>query len=199
MDIWPRSKPLKLPKFMSWGELKQFFDSFERKDFHNIRYYFLFKLMMYSGLRISEALAIKLKEIRWDLNNIFIPKTKNKTEHTAILDQRLAEELKKEWLPLLKKYLPNSTYLFPNFARTKTGAASSAETYFKKQLKKANLPSFYHPHCLRHSFATHLLDLGVNLRDIQTLLNHTSIASTIVYTFCSTSRLVEDVSKLPMI
>jgi|24BtaG_2_1085350.scaffolds.fasta_scaffold00270_13 integrase/recombinase XerD len=190
-------KPPKLPKFMTWDEIEQFFNSFKLNSYHEMFYYYLFKLCMYSGLRISEALSIKLEDVKWENNSILIKKTKNGTEHLAIPHPKVMLELHK-WLKILKKQYPNTPYLFPHFYSIKS-SIGAAERYFKRQLIRSNLPEHYYPHSLRHSFATHLYDLGVPLEKIQIMLNHTDISSTMIYTYCATKTLSKEVSKLKMV
>ena len=152
---------------------------------------------MYSGLRISEALSIKLKNVHWGENTILIEQTKNGTEHLAVVHPIFMLELV-DWLKILKKQYPNTPYLFPHFS-TINSTAGNAQRYMKKQLAKVNLPLTFHPHSLRHSFATHLLENGTDIRKIQLLLNHTDISSTMVYAYCATKSLIREVEKLEVV
>jgi site-specific recombinase XerD len=191
-------KPEKLPKFMTWKEIRIFFDSFNKNSYHNCFYYYLYKTMLYSGIRISEALSIKITDISFEECNILIRHTKNGTQHLAVLHPGFVPELK-EWIKYLKGFFPNTPYLFPKFNKNPNVGRVNSSRYFKVQLNRCGLSEEYHPHSLRHSFATHLYEEGVPLEKIQILLNHTDITSTQIYVYCAVKSLIPEVCKLEMI
>ena len=158
----------------------------------------LFKMMYYSGLRIGEAINLRINDIKWQTNQILVRDTKNGTEHIAVLHPQLKGILDR-WVKYLRKQFPNTPYLFPTFRRTIHSSTGLARVYFKKKLKLAKLDEFYHPHSLRHSFAVHLLNNGTDIRLISQLLNHKDMGATMVYTHCATESLLKEVKKLPIV
>ena len=195
MFNYRNTKPSKLPKFMTTKEVRRFFKAFKLNTYNDIYHYYLFKTMYYTGARISEALNIRLENIRFEERTIKIEETKNGTEHILLLPSTF--NLKK-WITTLKKFFPNTPYLFPAFY-CKSSSLTARERYFKKILKEADLPSYFHPHSLRHSFAVNLLNSGTDVRKVAQLLNHKDLSATMVYTYCATQHLVEEVEKLPVV
>ena len=191
-------KPETLPKFLTKKEVSKFFNAFTKCSYHERFYCSLFKTMYYSGMRISEAINLKIYDINWKTEQILVRDTKNGTEHLAVLHPALKSILEK-WIKYLTKQFPNTPYLFPTFNRHPLSSCGLARKYFKKKLKKAGLNEFYHPHSLRHSFAIHLLNKGTDIRLISQLLNHKNINSTMVYTYCATENLLNEVKKLGVV
>jgi len=175
---------------MSIKQIKIFFDSFDRNSYPSEQYYQLFRLMFFSGLRISEATTIKISNVLWETNQILIENTKNKRQHLAVFPNHIKEELIR-WIKY-KSYYSDDDRLF-------TISHSSARQYFTKMLRSSELPRYFHPHSMRHSFAVGLLNRGTDIRKIAQLLNHKELSSTMVYTYCATRHLVEEVEKLPVV
>ncbi len=188
--------PKKIPHFLSVDEvisvLSYFKDSVDAKaDEKKQKYYLkqktLFLLLYGGGLRISEACQLKWKDIQFDQRRLLIHGKGNK-ERFAILPAFCFEHLKK--MPSL-----DSVFVFGETTlHTRTGYEMIRELG-----KKAGLMNPLHPHALRHSFATHLLASGANLRTLQTLLGHDSLTATEKYTHLSVdhlARLIEQTHPL---
>ncbi len=179
----------KLPEFLTKDEIARIINvTFkDGDDFVNLRNRFISELLYSSGLRISELAALKLENFNFEMNFI------------RIRGKGLKERITPFGLPvkeMLKKYLPlrqnldrnNKGFVFIS----KKGAPLTRQGLWKIIKKAAILAGMTKnitPHMLRHTFATHLLEGGADLRSIQQMLGHSSIATTEIYTHTSISHL----------
>lgn len=149
-----------------------------------------------TGCRIAEMLALSWREIDFD-NGTVIVTGKGSKQRLCILGSRALDALRR---------LRNATDAFipgggdpeqPVFhgGGGKRLTPRDAERRMKKWLAAAELPSDVTPHKLRHSFATHLLDAGADLRSVQEMLGHSSLATTQIYTHVSIERLKDEYAK----
>jgi site-specific recombinase XerD len=142
------------------------------------------------GLRASEV--IKLKPEHIDSKSMLIKvKGKGKKERYTLLSKRLLIELKSYY----RKYRPK-TYLFPSAFKKKEDQPLSYETIrtvYENARKKAGVKRGAGIHTLRHSFATHLLEAGYDIRKIQVLMGHARLTTTMIYLHVSR----ETLSKIP--
>lgn len=180
--------PRKIPHFLSVDEVISVlkFLSSEEAD-HKTKVLFL--LLYGGGLRISEACSLTWRQIQWNEKRILIRGKGNK-ERFAIVPEMTLQSLKK-----LQSQQPKSEFVFgDNPLNTRAGYQLIHDLG-----KKVGLSNALHPHALRHSFATHLLASGANLRTLQTLLGHESLQATENYTHLSVdqlARLVEQTHPL---
>ncbi len=134
-------------------------------------------MLMYSaGLRTSELLKLTINDINSDTGKIFIRKGKGKKDRYSLLSKKTLLYLREYFI----LYHPKS-YLFEG-SYNGSYSASSVQNIVKNAAKKAKIHRHITPHTLRHSFATHLLEQGTNLRYIQNLLGHESSKTTEIYT-----------------
>jgi len=131
------------------------------------------------GLRLSELLNLRIEDVRSKEGYLFIKGGKGKKDRRTILSSHLVQLLRDYY----KKYKP-AYWLFEGQAGGKY-SASSVQKIFRQAIKKANLNPWATPHTLRHSFATHLIQQGTNLRYVQSLLGHSSSKTTEIYTHIS--------------
>ncbi len=136
------------------------------------------------GLRRSELLNLKLQYIDTKRGIISIINAKGKKDRSIPISKRWLEKVK----PYYFAYKPN-TYLIEGQFVGKSIAAASLQQVFENTLKKSNITKPYTIHCLRHSFTTHLLENGTDLRYIQELLRHKSSKTTEIYTHVSKESL----------
>ncbi|MEM9895309.1 MAG: tyrosine-type recombinase/integrase [Bacteroidota bacterium] len=139
-----------------------------------------------AGLRIGELLNLKIGDIDSDNMRIWVREGKGVKDRMTVLSPML--------LKLLRRYYINhqpKEYLFEGPSGGQY-SATSVRKVLQRSVKKANIHKTVRPHTLRHSFATHLLENGTNLRYIQILLGHTSTKTTEIYTHV-TSKVIEDV------
>ena len=152
-------------------------------------------MLMYSaGLRVSEVVKLKPEDIDMRRKLIHIRGAKGRKDRYTMLSE-VALKTFKEYL---EKYKPEK-WLFPGQRKNKHISTRTAQAIFEKARDKAGIKKDATVHSLRHSFATHLLESGVDLRYIQELLGHKSSKTTEIYTHVSTKNLSKITSPLDML
>jgi integrase/recombinase XerD len=167
-----------LPNVLSKEEVKQILEAHV-----NIKHRAMLSLIYSCGLRRSELLHLKSTDIDSKRNIVLIKQSKGKKDRIAPLSPKTLHLLRDYY----KMYKPKH-YLFEG----KTGeqySEQSLQSVFKQALKKVNITKPVTLHWLRHSYATHLLESGTDLRYIQELLGHSSSKTTEIYTHVSTKSL----------
>ena len=154
--------------------------------------------MIYSGgLRISEAVSLTLTDIDLDKQIMRILGKGNK-ERICMLGAPAVRAIK-EYLPYRAGYCSESDLksgpLFINLRDRTQLNARSVQRNLKNYLSHAGLSPELTPHKLRHSFATHLLEAGADLRSVQEMLGHSSLSTTQIYTHITPERLLEVYAK----
>lgn len=152
----------------------------------NLKYKAIFAIMYSSGLRISEVLHLHYDDISRTNMQIYIRDSKTHASRYALLSKRALDILTEYWFTCGR---PRGI-LFPNQWTGNYLTPSATGLELRKSVQKAGLPKDIHSHCLRHSFATHLLEDGVDIRYIQTLLGHRSPKSTEIYLHVSNKALI---------
>jgi len=142
----------------------------------NVKHKAILMLIYSAGLRLSEALNLRIEDIDSKRMLIHIKAAKGKKDRTSLLSTKTLVFLREYY----KLYTPKE-YLFTGQYGGKY-TSSSVQNIVKDAAKRANIIKKVTPHTLRHSFATHLLEQGVNLRYIQSLLGHESSRTTDIYT-----------------
>ena len=183
-------KDKNLPRPLTINDIKRLFSAFENKKEDQwiiSRNQAIFLLLYTCGLRISEALDLKANAL--PLNTSLFVKGKGKKERMVpILNiTNQAIEKYKDQCPF-----PNSSskYVFLG-VRGKRMSARSFQKALERARNSIGLPSSSTPHSLRHSYATHLLNSGTDLRSIQKLLGHSALSSTQIYTQVEQKRLLQ--------
>ncbi|MCT8333727.1 site-specific integrase [Leptospira sp. 85282-16] len=191
----------KLPEVLSAEETRAIFNALP-----NRKHKMLLLISYSSGLRVSEVIHLKLTDIDFKRNMVRVTQGKGKKDRYTILASSLVEELKeylkvREYNLLLRQSyneMQANPWLFPGMNNRPLNIRT-AETIFTNAALKANIQKKVTFHSLRHAFATHLLELGTDLRMIQTLLGHASVRTTQIYTKVARSRLENIVSPLDRI
>lgn len=129
------------------------------------------------GLRLSEGLALKVQDIDSSRMLLWVRNGKGGKDRCVPLPERLLELLREYW----KQHRPR-LYLFPNQKKREPLCATTLQKTFKIVLLQSGIRKEASIHTLRHSYATHLLERGINLRVIQELLGHKSPTTTALYT-----------------
>lgn len=166
----PHKKQI-LPKVISIIQVKHMIELTS-----NIKHQCIISLLYSAGLRRAELLNLKLTDIKSDRQLILVKDAKGGKDRFTTLGHKMLTDLRNYY----KVYKPK-TYLFEGKPGERY-SESSVRIIVKKAAKRANIMEKVTPHMLRHSFATHLLENGTNLRTIQTLLGHNSIKTTELYT-----------------
>lgn len=174
-------KPSKIPVVLSAREVERFLKSFD-----NLKHKAIFTLLYSAGLRIGELLALRVKDIDSDRMQIRIQQGKGQKDRYSILSAKVLEMLRE----YVKEFHPKE-FLFEGQGGGPY-SASSIQALMRKHKKICKIKKQATPHTLRHSFATHLLDNGTDIRFIQELLGHKHISTTQIYTQVS-SRSLKDV------
>jgi site-specific recombinase XerD len=136
----------------------------------------ILKILYGCGLRVSEVLALKITDIDSDAMCLMVREAKGKKDRALPLPQTLLYNLRQYYLA----YRPE-VYLFEGQKGGKY-TAKSIQNFIKKYAREANIQKTVTPHMLRHSYATHQLENGVNISYVQELLGHNSIKTTELYT-----------------
>jgi integrase/recombinase XerC len=145
-----------------------------------------------AGLRVAEIVGVNVAD--WDRDaNVLRVRGKGRKERVAPLGSYAVRSLIR-WMQVRKPHPSDASPMFLNkFGRRLT--TRSVGRMLLGHLKSADLTTLTTPHTLRHSFATHLLDGGADLRSVQELLGHKSLTTTQIYTHVSTRRLRETYEK----
>jgi len=179
--------PKKLPNVLSVNEVKKFLDSIE-----NIKYKNIFMLIYSAGLRVSEVVRVKLEHLNTERGLLIIKNAKGKKDRHSLLSKKIIDSLK-EYLQI---YKPEQWLFYSGKNKNEHLNKRSVEKYFTKIkiLSKINIAAT--THTLRHSFATHLLEKGTDIRFIQELLGHKDIKTTEIYTHVSKRSVEKIISPL---
>lgn len=172
---------------------------------NGIRLKAMIQLLYASGLRVSELVSLKLANIlvnkaSQELRNVFTINGKGNKERVIVINEEAVRSVK-DYIKLhdlfIDKSNPKSTlYLFPSKSRFGHMTRQNFAVLLKQVAIVAGLnPNHISPHVLRHSFATHLLEGGADLRVIQELLGHADISTTQIYTHVQTSHLKDTLQK----
>ena len=194
-DIETPKKPKHLPNCLTEEEVDRLLNAPDLESPSGIRDKAMLETMYSSGLRVSELLLLEKKQVNLTRGVITVFGKGAKERKVPLSDY--AVEYIKKYVSEVRNQSDNkgSKYLFLN----KHGDPIS-RVYFFKQVKKyselAGIETEVSPHTLRHSFASHLLNHGAQLRIVQGMLGHTNIATTQIYTHVSTEKLKEDYDKI---
>lgn len=181
----------KLPRFFYEKEMAVLFDSVKGDKPLDKRNEALLELLYGTGMRVSECTNLTLKQLDFTTGVLLVLGKGNKERYIpfgSFAQDALEEYLYTTRKDIMAKYHKEHEYVFINHYGdpiTPTGV----EYVLKKVLKKSSLTADIHPHMLRHTFATHLLNNGADMRTVQELLGHASLSSTQIYTHVTTENL----------
>ncbi|TVY12156.1 tyrosine recombinase [Candidatus Phytoplasma pini] len=186
-----------LPSIFSLEEIFLFLKKIQNKNYAiSLRNKALFELIYSSGLRVSEALNLDLFKLDFRQHYITIIGKGSKERMVPITKNtsKILQKYLKKGRQILLKNKTKNNFVFLN----KDGnhlSRQGCHKIFKNIIKKNNLKICSSPHTLRHSFATHLLEKGINLRTLQKILGHEDISTTQIYTHISQKYLKEIYNK----
>ncbi len=181
-------QPRRLPDPLTESQVLKLLDSIEPDSILAVRDRAMFETLYGGGLRVSELVGIDLDDLDPEEATIRV-RGKGKRERLSPIGRTAMS-----WIALWSRYRaparPEEPALFLNWRGGRLTTRSVGRT-LESRLQAAGLPVDASPHSLRHSFATHLLDRGADLRSVQELLGHKSLATTQIYTHVSQKRLAE--------
>ncbi len=182
--------PKKLPQVLSLEEVERLLEQPDTTHPRGLRDKAMLELLYATGLRVSELVRLKLNQLNLEVGYISVIGKGAKERLVPVgrqAQQALTQYLKKGRAALLKK---PSSYLFIGY-RGRPLTRQGFWEIIKKYAIKAGINKPISPHTLRHSFATHILERGADLRSVQTMLGHSSIATTQIYTHVTETKLKE--------
>ena len=182
----------RLPNFLSEVEVQKLISAADTSSFAGLRDRSILEMLYSTGMRVSELVKLKIEDINLPRTSAIVKGKGNKER--LVFFGSYAQEIIARYLKERKKLISKSDALFVNLNGGKL-TDRSVRIILKKYAKAAGITQNVSPHTLRHSFATHMLNRGADLRDLQELLGHSSLAATQIYTHISTARLEEQFTK----
>lgn len=185
-----------LPSYLTLDEIDQLLDVFLNKP-HDFRNKAMLEVLFATGIRISELVNLKIYQINFDEDSILIEGKGSKERITPLND--ISVKYLHEYINYYRKQLlkgKTSDYVFINnlgFNISRVGFYK----ILKNQAKIKNINKDISPHILRHSFATHMLNNGANLRVIQSILGHENLVTTEIYTKLHDKTIKEEYENHP--
>lgn len=176
----------KLPVVLTKSEIKQVFASVS-----NAKHKLLLLMTYAAGLRVSEVIELQWKDIDFEQHKIHIKQAKGKKDRMVTLAFSLVSSLQQ-----YRSVHSGAHYVFEGQVKGQPYSPNTARAILKKALAKASLEKKASMHSLRHSFATHLLESGTDIRFIQEILGHSSIKTTTIYTHVASKRVSKIISPL---
>ncbi len=174
-------KEKRIPTVMTKEEVKRLINSI-----YSDKSRLMVSMLYACGFRISELINLNIADLNFLEKTGMVKQAKGKKDRVFNIPEFLVADLNKQ-IEFQKKL--NHELLFSNEETGKKLSASNIEKIVRKAVKRAGIQKDIHCHTLRHSFATHLLENGVDLRTIQTLLGHSSISTTELYTHISNQQI----------
>ena len=175
-----------LPDFLYYNEVEQLLDSIEVKDFLTLRNKLMFEMMYGCGLRVSEVIDLTLSHINVDER--FIRVLGKGSKERVVPFHKGIQTLLNNYLNQRNSREIDNDFLFLN-NRNKQLTSRGVQYVLDKVVLNSGLNKNIHPHMLRHSFATHLLDNGADIKVVQELLGHSNLSTTQIYTHVSVDKL----------
>ncbi|WP_300759253.1 site-specific tyrosine recombinase XerD [uncultured Brachyspira sp.] len=186
-----------LPESLTTTEVDDLLSVHNEKTDKGLRDKAIFELMYSSGLRVSEICSLRIDDIFFEGKYLKIRGKGNKERIVPINDRAL---------DILQRYIQTSrvimvkgkktSELFLNFRGDKISRVGIWKIV-KETMKKSNITKNVYPHTLRHSFATHLIQHGADLRAVQRMLGHSDITTTEIYTHVDSAHLKKQIAKHP--
>ena len=185
----------KLPSVLTKEEVERLLNAPDITTPLGLRDKAMLVLMYSTGIRVSELIALKLRHISWEERHLKI-EGKGAKERIVPVTQDALFWVKKYINEARKDYSrKQNPYVFlSRFGRPLTRVYFFQEV--KRYAREVNIPISISPHTLRHSFATHLLEGGASLRVVQTLLGHTKIETTELYTHLKSNTILQEYDRL---
>jgi integrase/recombinase XerD len=177
----------KIPDFLTEDEVSSLIGAFNEEN--ELRQKTAISLLYYAGLRISELCNLRTTDISFIPPFLRVEMGKGRKDRLVPLPDKV--------IPILKKYIDlENPKLFVFENGKKHVHPSTVFRWLKEGVKRANIKKDVHPHTLRHSYATHLIRKGVNIKVVQELLGHTNLSTTSIYLHVADQEKFDAVKKL---
>ncbi|MBT3582663.1 tyrosine-type recombinase/integrase [Candidatus Woesearchaeota archaeon] len=167
--------PRSVPEVLSKEEVKLLIDTAKHKN------KLMLELLYSSGLRLSELISLKIEDLELNTKTGWVRSGKGNKDRMIILSDKVIEHL--------REFIDDRKTGYILQGRNGKLSPRTVQITLANLAKKANLTKKVHPHMLRHSFATHLLEAGTDIRKIQVLLGHSDLSTTQIYTQVSNKEL----------
>lgn len=178
-----RKKQLRLPRFFYENEIQALFEAAAGETPLDIRNEALLEVLYGTGMRVSECTGLAMGDIDFETNVLLVHGKGNKERYVpfgSYAEEALRRYFAESREPLMTKAKTHHETVFVNH-RGEPLTTAGVQYILKEIIKKSSLTSEIHPHMLRHTFATHLLNNGADMRTVQELLGHVSLSSTQIY------------------
>lgn len=189
-----KRKGLRLPTFFYDQEIKQLFEAASGTTLLDYRNMALLEVLYGTGIRVSECVGLRVEDVDFEMGVMLVTGKGNKERYVPFghyASIALQEYMEKTRTELMTRYAKEHTYVFINHHGEQITSAGVQYT-LNQIIKKSTLTSNISPHMFRHTFATHLLDNGADMRTVQELLGHKSLSSTQIYAHVTKEHLQSD-------
>lgn len=192
-----KRKGFRLPNFFYSEEMEQLFEDVRGDEPLDYRNEALLEVLYGTGIRVSECTSIRLGDVDFDMSILLVKGKGNKERYVPFghyAAAALEEYVEKSRKPLMEHHGKEHDFLFINH-RGDPVTPGGIQYILKQLIKKSSLTANIHPHMFRHTFATHLLNNGADMRTVQELLGHSSLSSTQIYAHVTKEHLQSDYKK----
>lgn len=174
--------PKRLPEFLTKDEVVLLLDSIS-----NQKHKLMVTLLYATGMRVGELVSLKVRDFEFNQNYGWVRQGKGRKDRLFIIPQKLKSELL-DWIE--KQALHPDDWLFTGYGREHISPAT-IQAIIKEAARKAKIFKNVHPHTMRHSFATHLIQNGYAVTEVQPLLGHSSLQTTMIYLHMAAPELLK--------
>ena len=189
-DVEMPKRSKKLPVYLTKNEVNRLLDAPDLTKYNGMKDKAMIEVMYSTGLRVSELIGLKIKQVNTSERIITVIGKGKKQRSIPIRESSLNYLLM--YINNFRnklKFIEDKQYVFLN-SKGKKLTRQSFFVSLRKYAKLAGIEKEIHPHSLRHSFATHLLENGADLRAVQELLGHTNIETTQIYTHLTNEKII---------
>jgi len=187
LNIQFSKKRKTLPEFLTKEETVSFLNAII-----NLKHKLMIKLLYGTGMRVSELVNLRIRDLDFNNNYGWVRQGKGRKDRLFILPLQLKEELI-QWIE--QQRLNNESWLFTGIEGNHY-SVSSIQAIVKQAKKDAGLKKNVHSHTLRHSFATHLIQNGYAVTEVQPLLGHSKLETTMIYVHMASPNMLNVKSPL---
>lgn len=178
-------KEKKLPQYLNPNEMQEIFAIIDTSDILGLRNRLVMELLYATGVRVSELVNMKIYDV--DLNNKRIAVTGKGNKDRIVFFNDICFEYLKRYLNESKEIRKDEYLILNHYGKRIT--TRGIQMIIEKIIRDTSIVKNVHPHTLRHTFATHLLNNGCDLLTVQELLGHSSISTTGIYTHVTTEHM----------